>query len=170
MSMEVDWLALNSVIHMAEELKIPFPSSKTIMIAGIVGVPIAVFLHDTADRWLPHSLQIPVLSWFQRRWRKDPQNKPGDVATFRNLLIFAWIVAALGERTPKFSPLDYVADRLCNSTTRKLITSEIQKKRGGSFGAARDVMEASAYDDTKTQQLRDAALRRRHIQQSGMKE
>src|SRR4051812_30037811 len=120
------YLEINNLIHTVEQWKMPFPTSRAVIVAGVVGVPIAVLLHDTAHLWLPRTFSIPIVSFFQRRWRKDEKNKQTDLSLLRNFLIFFWIAATVNEPIPKYSPLDFIADRLGNTTARRQMTHEIQ--------------------------------------------
>ena len=163
MSIYVD---LNSWIHRLEEWKLPLPNPKTVLITGIVGIPVLVLLHDTSDWWLQKTgTSIPILSYFQRRWKKDSGVKLADLALFRNAAILFWIACTLNDTNPKYSPLDYVADRLVNATTRKQLTTQIQQNRSRAMTAGMEALSAAAFDETKARQLRDAAIHRRAVQE-----
>ena len=164
MSASIPWLSLHNVIHSIEEFRLPIPASRSVLYAGVAAIPVAVLLHDTSDFWMPLTVNIPVVSYFTRRWKKDSDNKELDLVTFRNALIFAWVVAAVSEPEPKAAPMDYVVDRLSNSTTRRILTSDINKARTAAFSAA-TAFTMGTQDPEKAIQLRDAALRRRQVQE-----
>jgi hypothetical protein len=165
LSMDLPWVEISNAVHTVEQMNITLPSSKSILIAGAVGIPLAVLLHDTSDRWLPTSFKIPILSFFQRKWAQDPQEKKTHLRIFRNALIFGWIVCALQEGDPKFQPLDYVIERVSSTTARKSLSRDISEARKAAFGATHQVVGESALDEANARQQRDAALRRRHSQE-----
>ena len=162
--MEIPWLTLNNAIHAAEEFRFPFVSSKAVAYVGVVGIPIVVLLHDTSDSWLPRTRQIPILSWFLRKWREG--QKEMHLRIFRNVLLFAWVVCAMQEENPKFSPSDYVSDRIMSTNARKQLSNSLMESRHAAFGAADEVMGAEAFDEKKSGEQKDAAIRRRHIQEN----
>ncbi len=164
MSFDLPWLSFHNVIHTIEEFKLPLPSSRTVAFAGLAAVPIAVLLHDTSDLWLPKTVNLPILSFFTRRWKKDEENKALDLALFRNGLLFLWVCAIIREGEPKHAPLDYVMDRLSNSSARKILTHDIMQSRKAAFGGATQ-FAMGVTDPEKAIQLRDAALRRRQVQE-----
>lgn len=164
--MELPWLSLNNALFSVEEMSITLPSSKTVLLAGAIGIPIAVLLHDTSDYWMPSNFSIPVLSYFQRKWTQDPQQKKSHLRILRNSLIFGWIVCALQEGDPKFQPLDYVAERLQSTSARKSMTNDILTSRHAAFGATHQLIGEAALDEANARQQRDAALRRRQSSES----
>lgn len=163
--MDLPWLEISNNLHALEEVKIPLPTSKSVLMATAIGIPIAVLLHDTSDYWLPAKFNIPILSWFQRKWTQDRQNKRSHLRILRNALMFAWMVCAIQEGEPKFLPIDYIAERLTNNTARKSITNDIMQSRRAAFGATHQVIGEAAIDEANARQQRDAALRRRHSQE-----
>lgn len=163
--MDLPWLDISNTLHSVEEMKISLPSSKSVLLAGAIGIPLAVLLHDTSNLWMPTSFSIPIVSWFQRQWNQDPQQKKNHLRVLRNSLIFSWIVCALQEGDPKFLPLDYVGERVSNSTARKSITQDILQSRHAAFGATHQLIGEAALDEANARQQRDAALRRRHSQE-----
>lgn len=164
----MDYLSLNSLIHSIEEVSIPIPSPKAVLWAGLLGIPVAVILHDTSDSWFPQSRQIPVLSWFVRKWRRDPETKALHLRVFRNALLFAGIVAVLHSENARSIPLHYVSDRVGSINARNDVTRDIVANRNAAFAAANECLGEEAYDGAKSRQQRDTALRRRHIQESGL--
>lgn len=163
--MDLPWVEASNVVHTVEQMNITLPSSRSVLIAGAVGIPLAVLLHDTADHWMPTSFKIPLVSFFQRKWAQDPQEKKSHLRIFRNALIFGWIVCALQEGDPKFQPLDYVIERVSSTTARKSLSKDIADSRKAAFGATHQVIGESALDEANARQQRDAALRRRHSQE-----
>lgn len=161
----MDYHAISHAIHSMEQMNIQLPTSKSMLIAGAVGIPLAVLLHDTADLWLPTSFNIPVLSWFQRKWIQDPDEKKSHLRIFRNAVIFGWIVCALSEGEPKFQPVDYVADRVLSSSARRSLTNDILESRKIALQATHAVFGEAAFDEANARQQRDAALRRRYSQE-----
>jgi hypothetical protein len=166
MQLDLPWLTISDTLHSVEEMNLSLPSSKSVLVAGVIGIPIAVLLHDTAEFWMPSKINIPILSWFQRKWCQDPQQKKTHLRVFRNALIFGWIVCALQEGDPKFQPMDYIVERLSSTTARKSMTQEILTSRHAAFGATHQVVGESALDEANARQQRDAALRRRHSQET----
>ena len=162
------WVDLHNAIHTAEEFQLPMPSSKGLLIAGAVGIPIAVLLHETSDKWLPSTLlhKIPVVSYFARAWRQDPRTKQTHLALFRDSLIFSYMAVSMKEEFDRYTPVDHVADRLTNEKARANVTREIHANRKAAFEAASDVLLSEASnDETKMRQLKDTELRRRHLRQ-----
>lgn len=163
--MDLPWVEVSNAVHTIEQMNFTLPSSKSVLIAGAVGVPIAVLLHDTAHYWLPTSFKIPIVSFFQRKWAQDPQEKKSHLRILRNALVFGWLICALQEGDPKFQPLDYVVERISSSTARKSMSKEISDARQAAFAATHQVIGESALDEANARQQRDAALRRRHSQE-----
>ena len=161
----MNWLALNNLVHSAEQMRVPFPSSKAVMWATIIGIPVAVLLHETSDSWLPESTNIPILAWFLRQWAVDGQAKKTHLRIFRNLAVFTWIVAIMAEKTPMYSPIDYVAGRVLSTNARKSLTEDIYAARRASFGSVPEVLSEEVFDEAVSRQQRDAALRRRQAKE-----
>jgi hypothetical protein len=158
------YLWLSNAIHGLEEAKLPMPSSKAVLVAGAVAVPVCVVLNELAEYWVPKKVQIPVFSYFQRRWYQSPNNKASDLVMFRSAAVFLWIACTLNEENPKFAPLDYVSDRLVNTQSRKQMDRSIHEHRSNAFVAANEALTAAAFDEAKAATLRDAAIHRRSVQ------
>eukprot|EP00758_Cryptobia_borreli_P003979 Tbor_TRINITY_DN4100_c0_g1::TRINITY_DN4100_c0_g1_i3::g.26482::m.26482 len=157
------WFAASNVIHNMEEMRFSFPSSKAILIATALGIPVAVLLHETTSSWMSYASTIPGFSWIAAKWRKD-----GDGRVLRNAILFAWVVGLMYDSDPKETPLDYVSDRITSTNARRTLNKEIKNARKEAFGATHEVINEEAFDFAKSSQLRDAALRRRHAQESRM--
>lgn len=160
------YVGLSRGLHALEEVSLPLPSSNKILAAGVIAVPIVVLLNDTADYWMPKQTDIPILSWFARRWTKSKETKALDISIARNLFLFTWIAASLHENPVFYTPLDYVSDRLTSSAARRQLTNSIVSARTDAFAAATEALGQSAFDEAKARQQRDSALRRRHVQES----
>ena len=158
---------MHNIIHRVEEWKMPIPSSKAVMYLGVAAIPVAVLLHDTCDLWMKSSTYYPIITFFSRRWKADPANKELDLTTFRNAIILAWIVAILNETEAKQEPVDYVLDRLVNSTTRRHLTNDINSSRRLAFANAFGFIHGNN-DFERSTQLRDAALKRRQVQEENL--
>lgn len=165
---DLPWVLMHNVVHAIEEFRPSLPASRTVLIGGALAIPVALLLHDTSDSWMPKTMNIPVLSFFARRWRGDHKEKSLDLTTFRNGLIFIAIAAVMAENEQPVGSMDYVADRLTNSTTRRAINSDMMEARRASFGAATQIAIATS-DDGNAVQVRDAALRRRHLRETRAK-
>jgi hypothetical protein len=153
--------AVVEAVHSVEELSLPLPRSTTILYGGLLGIPVAMLLHDTSSFWLPKHIQIPLLSWFGRRWNKSGKTKMRDLFMLRDAVIFVWAAALLREEAPKSLPLDFLADRLISAGARAVLTKEIQENRVGVFESVQQVLAGSIVDDSKVSVLRDEAVRRR---------
>lgn len=164
--MDFSWMGISHAVHQLEEIQIPMPSSKAVLVGTAVGIPLAVLLHETADSWMPVRTNIPVLSWFMRKWRSDARAKPTHLRIFRNLAIFAWFTAVLYESDVRMAPIEYVSDRVTSSNARRTMTDEIRKSRATAFASANEVIGETAFDVAKSSQQRDAALRRRNAHES----
>ena len=162
--MEIPWLTLNNAIHTVEEFRFPFVNSKAMFYSGLVGIPVVVLLHDTSDSWMPRTKHFPIISWFLRKWRQG--DKQAHLRIFRNVFLFALVACAMQETNPKYTPLDYVTERLTNTNARKSMTDQVLVSRRAAFAAADEVVGPDAFDEKKSTEQRDAALRRRHIQES----
>lgn len=157
-------LSLSNGLHRLEGMSIPWPSATKVLVFGAVSIPVAVFLNDTSDYWLPKTVELPVIGWFARRWKKNPESKMSDLSIARNFLLFMWMAASMHEAPPMHSPLDYVLNRLTNTTTRRGLTHTIVKNRTEAFAAAGDVLGPAALDEAKVKQQFASAVRRRQSQ------
>ena len=160
-------LTLTKWVHDFEEWELPVPAPNTVMWSAVVGIPLALAAHDTSNKWMSKTMQIPVLSWFQRRWKLSGNVKARDLHMMRDGVIFAYVVASLYEGNTKVLPLDFIADRLMNATTRTILTREIQGKRASVYSAAQGVLQSgSAFDADKVASMRETAVRRRMVQEN----
>lgn len=165
----VPWLQISSAIHNFEEMRLPVPSFSKFMMATAIGVPVAVLVHDTSSFWMPVNRNIPVVSWFLRKWRSDTSedsSKARHLRIFRNLVLFGALISLMYDSEPKDTPYRYVSDRVTSSNARRTMGQDILKGRKEAFAAANKIMNEDAYDPAKCDQQRDAALRRRHVQES----
>ena len=150
-------------------MRLPVPSFSKFLAATAIGVPVAVLVHDTSSVWMPVNRNLPVVAWFLRKWRGDMSDdsaKARHLRIFRNVILFGALISLMYDSEPKDVPYRYVSDRLTSSNARRTFTDDIQKSRKEAFGAANKVMNEDAYDPAKCAQQRDAALRRRHVQES----
>lgn len=159
-------LKVTELVHEFEEWSMPMPSASQVMWAAIIGIPVALAAHDSSHHWMPDKFQIPVLSWFQRRWKKSEKIKSRDINMMRDAVIFAYIAASLYEGNARSIPLDYVADRLINSSARTILTREMQSKRSSVFAAGQQVLMVGADDAEKVAQMKTTAMRRRMVQEN----
>ncbi|RNF09018.1 hypothetical protein TraAM80_02415 [Trypanosoma rangeli] len=156
-------LTVSSLVHRAEALNIPVIRSRSLAIAVAAGIPLVVLLHDTADWWLPKTWGMPIISWFRRRWRQDPESKAAHLALARNVLIFLFVAMALNETPYYQTTVDYVADRVSSTSARKSFDEHIKMSRRTAFGAANDVVGEEGHNEANVRQQRDTALRRRFV-------
>ena len=160
-------ISITQWFHDLEEWELPMPSPTTVMWSTIVGVPLALAAHDSSEKLLPATTQLPIVSWFQRRWKKNEKVKSRDLYMMRDGVIFAYIAASLYEGNAKMIPLDYLADRLMNATTRTILTREIQNKRSSTYSAAQGVLQSgAAFDGDKLGAMKETAMRRRMVQEN----
>ncbi|KAH9601385.1 hypothetical protein LSM04_000997 [Trypanosoma melophagium] len=159
-------LSVSSLVHRAEALNVPLFRSKTVALTVAMGIPIAVLLHDTSNYWMPTTWQIPIISWFCRKWRQNPEEKRAHLTLARNAIIFLFVAMALGEGTYYQTPVDYVADRVTSTTARKSFNDHIYKSRQAAFGAATDLVGEEGFNEANVRQQRDTALRRRYVHDS----
>ena len=138
------------------------------MIFGAAAIPALVLLHDYSDQWLAsHSRtgalasRIPFLNWFRRSWIQNPRTKASHLTALRNFCIFFTIGCSLQEKDSKFTPLDYVVDRLQSAGARRNLTSAIQRNRSQAVTAGLEALSEAALDENKADQLRSAVVRRR---------
>ncbi|KPA86519.1 putative mitochondrial hypothetical protein [Leptomonas pyrrhocoris] len=158
-------VAVSSAVNRIEELRLPVVPYNTYIKAVCVGIPIAVLAHDLADYWMPKKVHVPLLSWFVRRWRKDPETKSTHLRVIRNLFLFAFFVvlrmdSAANEES---QPSDYVSQRLTSAAGQRAMNQEIYKSRRNAFNAATMVIGEEEMNVEGVQQQRDAVLRRRHL-------
>ena len=159
-------LALTRWVHDFEEWQLPMPSPNTVMWATVVALPVALIAHDTSAAWTPQSFQLPVLSWFQRRWKRDGKLKARDLRMVHDAVMFFYVAASLYEGNARVMPLDYVADRLLNATSRTILTREMQSKRSATFAASQGVLANGAFDAEKIVAMKETAMRRRMVQEN----
>ena len=160
------YLGLTNVLHALEEIPIKVPAPGITLKAIAIGIPVVVLIHDLSDLWMPKKFSMPILTFFRRRWVNDPNNKAVDLMTFRNLAIFFAIASIMHGGIPRNAPIDYLADRLTSTSARRSIDREIADQRTSSLEAGNRVMSAHAFDETKARLIREAALHRRHINES----
>lgn len=158
--------SVSSMVHCAENFHIPLVRSRTVVTAVAVGIPIAVLLHDTAEHWMPTSFQLPIISWFRRKWRQNPEVKSSHLTLARNAIIFFYLAMVLSEGTFYETPIDYVADRVSGAPARKAFNERIQKGRHSAFSAAEEVASEEGLNEASSRQQRDTALRRRFLHES----
>nr|CCC93013.1 unnamed protein product [Trypanosoma congolense IL3000] len=159
-------LSVSSAVHCAENFSLPLIRSRSVVTAVALGIPVAVLLHDTAHYWLPASFELPIISWFRRKWRKNPEEKVAYLLLARNAIIFFYLAMVLGEGVPYHTPMDYVSDRVSCSTARKTLNERIQKGRHSAFSAAEEVVGEEGLNDASARQQRDTALRRRFFHET----
>ncbi|ORC92032.1 uncharacterized protein TM35_000042460 [Trypanosoma theileri] len=159
-------LSVSSFVHRAEALNVPLLRSKTVVLAVAMGIPVAVLLHDTSNYWMPTTWQIPIVSWFCRKWRQNPEEKRAHLTLARNAIIFIFVALALNEGTYYQTPVDYVADRVTSSTARKSLNEHIRGSRQAAFAAAGDLVGEEGLNEANVRQQRDTALRRRFVHDS----
>jgi len=68
----MDYVSLSSLVHAVEQFQLSLPTANKVLIGAAAAIPVAILLHDTSDLWLPTRTNIPILSFFVRRWRTDP--------------------------------------------------------------------------------------------------
>jgi hypothetical protein len=164
-------VAVSSAVNRIEEIRLPVMPYNTYIKAVCIGIPVAVFIHDTADYWLPTKVHIPLVSWFMRRWRQEPETKAIHLRVLRNLLLFAFFVvlrmdSAANEES---QPSDYISQRLTSATGQRSVNQEIYKARRSAFNAATAVIGEEEMNMEGVQQQRDAVLRRRHLHDPNVK-
>lgn len=157
-------VAVSAAVNRMEELRLPVVPYGTYFKAVCIGVPIAVLAHDTAAYWLPTKVRIPIVSWFMRRWRLDPEAKHEHIRAIRNLFLFAFaVVVFMDDAGGVKLPCDYVSQRLTSQSGQRAVNQEIYKARRNAFNVASTVMGEEEMNSEGVQQQRDAALRRRHL-------
>ncbi|CCD19060.1 hypothetical protein ERJ75_001738200 [Trypanosoma vivax] len=159
-------LSVSSIVHRLENFSVPLLRSRTCALAVALGIPVAVFLHDTANYWMPTTWQVPILSWFRRRWLRNPEEKYADAMLARNVIIFLFVAMAVAEGTHYQAPVDYVSDRVCSTPARKALTECVLEKRRNAFAAAGEVIGEEGLNEANARQQRDTALHRRFLQES----
>ncbi|KEG13661.1 hypothetical protein DQ04_00861030 [Trypanosoma grayi] len=159
-------LGVSSLVHQAEALNIPVVRSRSVALAVAVGIPIAVLLHDTAGHWMPTKWQIPIVSWFRRKWRQNPEEKSTHLTLARNAVMFFFVAMALSESTFYQTPMDYVADRVSSAPSTRAFNDRIYKARRNAFSAATDTVGEEGLNEANVRQQRDTALRRRFVHDS----
>lgn len=163
--MEKLCVSVSSVVNHLEELRLPSIPYNNYVKAVCIGVPIAVFVHDTASYWMPTKRQLPIISWFTRSWRQDPESKRTHLRAIRNLLLFGFFMVMRMDHaaSAEAQPSDYVEQRILSATSRKHINDQIYKARAEAFLAADEVLGEEEMNMTAAQQQRDAVLRRRYV-------
>ncbi|KPI86493.1 hypothetical protein ABL78_4433 [Leptomonas seymouri] len=164
-------VAVSSAVNRIEELRLPVVPYNTYIKAVCIGIPVAVLVHDTADYWMPTKVRIPILSWFLRSWRKDPDTKTAHLRVIRNLFLFAFFVVLRTDNAAneESQPSDYVSQRLSSATGQRALNQEISKSRRNAFNAATMVLGEEEMNMEAVQQQRDAVLRRRHLHDPNVK-
>ncbi|CBZ30980.1 conserved hypothetical protein [Leishmania mexicana MHOM/GT/2001/U1103] len=158
-------VSVSAVVHRMEELRLPVVPYSTYIKAVCIGIPLAVLVHDTAEYWLPTKVRIPVLSWFVRKWRQNPEAKHVHLRVIRNLVLFAFFVVLRMDSAAneEAEPSDYVSQRLTSASGQRAVNQEIYKSRRAAFNAATAVLGEEEMNIEGVQQQRDAVLRRRHL-------
>ncbi|CAJ1035327.1 hypothetical protein, conserved [Leishmania lindenbergi] len=158
-------VSVSSLVHCIEELRLPVVPYGTYIKAVCIGIPLAVLAHDTAEYWLPTKARIPVLSWFVRKWRQNPETKHVHLRVIRNLVLFAFFVVLRmdGAANEEAEPSDYVSQRLTSASGQRAVNQEIYKSRQVAFNAATAVLGEEEMNIEGVQQQRDAVLRRRRL-------
>ncbi|KAG5492313.1 hypothetical protein GH5_01230 [Leishmania sp. Ghana 2012 LV757] len=158
-------VSVSSLVNRIEELHLPVVPYSMYIKSVCIGIPLAVLAHDTAEHWLPTKFRIPVLSWFVRRWRQDPEAKRVHLRVIRNLILFAFFVVLRmdGAANEEAEPSDYVSQRLTSASGQRAVNQEIYKSRRAAFNAATAVLGDEEMNMEGVQQQRDAVLRRRHL-------
>lgn len=164
-------VTVSSAVNFIEELRLPVVPYNTYIKAVCIGIPVAVLLHDTADHWLPTKVHVPLLSWFMRRWRQDPDTKTTHLRVIRNLFLFAFFVVLRTDSAAneESQPSDYVSQRLTSVSGQRAANQEIYKARRNAFNAATMVVGEEEMNMEGVQQQRDAVLRRRHLHDPSVK-
>lgn len=156
-----------SVVAHLEDLRLPHIRFKGFAQAVCIGIPLAVLLRDASSLWMPSSFQLPIVSWFKRRWTSD-ESLISDLQTARNILIF-FIVVVLSMNSDVAAvdmPADYLERRLINSNAVRAVNNQIYNARSTALETAGSVVQEEEVNTTGAQQQRDAALRRRFLRQS----
>ncbi|AYU83234.1 conserved hypothetical protein [Leishmania infantum JPCM5] len=158
-------VSVSALVHRMEELRLPVVPYSTYIKAVCIGIPLAVLVHDTAEYWLPTKVRIPVLSWFARKWRRNPEAKHVHLRVIRNLVLFAFFVVLRmdGTANEEAEPSDYVSQRLTSASGQRAVNQEIYKSRRAAFNAATAVLGEEEMNMEGVQQQRDAVLRRRRL-------
>ncbi|CCW61381.1 unnamed protein product [Phytomonas sp. EM1] len=158
-------ITVSSFAHNLENLRLPVIPYNTYIKAVGVGIPIAVFLHSTADYWIPERFNIPIITWFRRRWRQDPDVKHTHLRIIRNLLLFIFFVVLRMDSVAndEVQPSDYVEQRLVSATAQRNLNEEIFKARQTAFSAADELLGEVEMNIAGVQQQRDAVMRRRYL-------
>eukprot|EP00796_Vickermania_ingenoplastis_P006136 gene6136-4416_t len=167
------WLALmvdsiaqsvSTAVTLLEEVRLPHVRLSVFAKTVIIGVPLAVLAYDTSSLWLPKTKAVPIISWFQRRWRSEPQLQVVDLQTLRNAIIFLAVVV-LGMNHERSGvadmPSDYIEPRLNSAHAVRAMNAEIEKARDQAYEAANSVLGEEEMNVLSAQQQHDAALRRR---------
>lgn len=166
MSESVAQTVCTLVAHL-EDLRLPHIRFRGFLQAVGIGVPLAVLAIDLSSVLAPLSVKIPILSWFQRRWRSS-ELLQSDIQTARNIFIFLLVVVLSmnSEVSAPDMPADYLERRLTNTNAVRAANSKLYSARSTAFEAAGSVVQEEEVNVTGAQQQRDAALRRRFLRQS----
>lgn len=154
-----------SALEVVEDFKLPYVRFSVFLKAICVAAPVGVLLYDTSSLWMPKSVPIPIISWFQRRWRTDPELQINDLQTIRNGLFFAFMVVLFMNNTTSSAvmPSDYLEQRMTNTNAVKAAEKKLYAARNAAFQAAGSVIGEEEMNITSAQQQRDVALRRRYL-------
>lgn len=156
-----------SVVSHLEDIRLPHTRFRSFVTAACVGIPLVVLLHDASHLWGSLSTKIPIISWFQRRW-KDRTLVLTDLQTARNMLLFSLVVILFmnSDNAAPDMPADYLERRLTNTNAVQSVNNQLYSARSAAFNAAGSVLQEEEMNASGTQQQRDAALRRRFLRQS----
>lgn len=170
MATALDRLAVtvSSFVHDVEDLRLPVIPYGTYVKGLVIGIPVAVLLHDTAEHWLPTKFRIPIISYFRRRWRESAATKESDLHVIRDLIIFTFFIVLRMDSgaNEEAQPSDYVEQRLTSAAGHRAMNSDIYKARRAAFNAADEVIGEEEMNMAGVQQQRDAVLRRRYLHDS----
>lgn len=160
-------VSVSSFVSSLEDLRLPYIGAGNCVKAVVIGVPIAVLIHDLADHWMPSKLQLPIISWFTRKWRADPDTKLAHLRVIRNLLMFAFFVILqndiTGDEVSVLQPSDLVEQRVHSTSATRAMSNEISKARRAAFSAADEVIGEEELNGAAVQQQADSVLRRRRL-------
>ncbi|CCW68933.1 unnamed protein product [Phytomonas sp. Hart1] len=161
-------ITVSSFVHNLENLRLPVIPYNTYVKTVCIGIPIAVFLHDTSKYWIPKSFNLPIITWFRRRWLQEPDVKLTHLRIIRDFLLFAFFIVLRMDSiaNDEVQPSDYVEQRLISSTAQHSLSEEIYKARQNAFSAADELLGEVEMNMAGVQQQREAALRRRYLHDS----
>ncbi|CAD2216593.1 hypothetical protein AGDE_00960 [Angomonas deanei] len=171
-------LTVTSAVNAIEEFRLPeIPYNR--MVRGLViGVPVAVLLHETADYWLHpearenkvnvlHKLPVVgnIINFFVRSWRDQPESKKAHLMTVRNICFMMFLIILYNDEVANgpIEPTQYVENRILSSAAHNTLNNEIYKNRKAIFKAADAVIGEEEMNVVGVEQQRDAVLRRRYL-------